>query len=538
MPHAAVQVANELVEDLLLALEVEVEGALRDACGLGDLHDRRLVEADVGEDLLRRLEQAASRAHATAGERAAVGAERERGLGHAGSPARSSSFSTLFIARARELVEEAHGGGHLEAREPLAGRLDDRPRPRASRRARARRTPTPTSPQRSSGTPSTAASATPSMREQRVLDLGRVHVLAARDVHLLQAAADPVVALVVALGEVAGAQPAVDDRLRGRFRVPPVAGEDVRAAHEQLALVRALEQRRDARQRASPADTACPRSRPCAPRPRAGGRARSAPPRSGRSPARSRRRARARSRAARPASARRRRPRGGGTRGRRSRTRRLRHEEVVRRDAHRRRDRLLSISSRQRSGSNVRSRTTRAPFHHASSAWTFQPPQWNCGSTWRTTSSPEIPVATSKPTFVQKQFACVRSAPFGLPVVPGRVDEQQRIVVLRRVVGAPPSARRERGGARTAAARSPRRAPRTRARRGTARLGVLELVRELGRRRRQLSGARISPSRRRRRRRDVLRRVPGQRRDAVAALRAPARRTTRRAGRSASSSSR
>ena len=80
--------------------------------------------------------------------------------------------------------------------------------------------------------------------------------------------------------------------------------------------------------------------------------------------------------------------------------------------------RLLSISSRQRSGSNVRSRTTRAPFHHESSACTFHPPQWNCGSTCRTTSSPEIPVATSKPTFVQKQFAWVRSAPFGLPVVP------------------------------------------------------------------------------------------------------------------------
>ena len=47
------------------------------------------------------------------------------------------------------------------------------------------------------------------MLVQHRLDLGRVDVLAAGDVHLLQAALDPVEALVVALGDVAGAQPAV-----------------------------------------------------------------------------------------------------------------------------------------------------------------------------------------------------------------------------------------------------------------------------------------------------------------------------------------
>ena len=71
---------------------------------------------------------------------------------------------------------------------------------------------------------------------QHGLDLGRVDVLAAGDDQLLQPAADPVVALVVALGDVAGQQPAVAERGRGRLVVAPVAGEDVRAAHEQLAL--------------------------------------------------------------------------------------------------------------------------------------------------------------------------------------------------------------------------------------------------------------------------------------------------------------
>src|SRR6266550_475355 len=43
MPHARVQIANELVEDLLLRGEVEVERPLPNACRLGDLHDRRIV---------------------------------------------------------------------------------------------------------------------------------------------------------------------------------------------------------------------------------------------------------------------------------------------------------------------------------------------------------------------------------------------------------------------------------------------------------------------------------------------------------------
>ena len=76
------------------------------------------------------------------------------------------------------------------------------------------------------------------------------------------------------------------------------------------------------------------------------------------------------------------------------------------------------IKRRIRSASNWRSRTTVAPFHHARRACTFQPPTWNCGSTCSTTSSWWTPVVRSNERFVQKQFACVSNAPFGLPVVP------------------------------------------------------------------------------------------------------------------------
>ena len=77
-----------------------------------------------------------------------------------------------------------------------------------------------------------------------------------------------------------------------------------------------------------------------------------------------------------------------------------------------------AISASARAGSKAGSSTTVAPFHQASSGCTFQPPTWNCGSTCSTVSSPDTPATRSKERFVQKQFACVSSAPFGLPVVP------------------------------------------------------------------------------------------------------------------------
>ena len=68
-----------------------------------------------------------------------------------------------------------------------------------------------------------------------LLDLDRVDVLAAGDDHVLLAVDERDVAVVVDLAEVAGVEPAAAERVGRRRRQHPVAGEDVLAAHEQLA---------------------------------------------------------------------------------------------------------------------------------------------------------------------------------------------------------------------------------------------------------------------------------------------------------------
>ena len=72
--------------------------------------------------------------------------------------------------------------------------------------------------------------------EQHVLDLGRVHVEAADDDHVLQPADDAHVAALVHRGEVAGVQEAaLVDRRGRRLRIVEVALHHAVAAHEQLA---------------------------------------------------------------------------------------------------------------------------------------------------------------------------------------------------------------------------------------------------------------------------------------------------------------
>ena len=71
-----------------------------------------------------------------------------------------------------------------------------------------------------------------------VLDVGRRQVLAARgDDDVLLAAGDEEEAVVVERAEVAGVQPAVDDRAEARVVVLVVAAEDVRALDQDLAVV-------------------------------------------------------------------------------------------------------------------------------------------------------------------------------------------------------------------------------------------------------------------------------------------------------------
>ncbi len=124
----------------------------------------------------------------------------------------------------------------------------------------------------------------------------------------------------------------------------------------------------------------------------------------------------------------------------------------------------------------------------------------------------------SKERLVQNLFACVRTAPFGFPVVPGRVDEEEGVVVFdlaRRRVGAAPVELAEADPwNRASPAASAALVLVGDDEKG--RLGVVELVADLDRgeppaqrlERRADLGAREEE-------RDVRRVVAGQRRDAV-----------------------
>ena len=74
---------------------------------------------------------------------------------------------------------------------------------------------------------------------EHVLDLERVDVLAAGDDHVVDAAVDPEVAVLVDPADVAGAVPAVANRLRVRVGPVPVAAESLVGArwHADLVVV-------------------------------------------------------------------------------------------------------------------------------------------------------------------------------------------------------------------------------------------------------------------------------------------------------------
>ena len=163
------------------------------------------------------------------------------------------------------------------------------------------------------------------------------------------------------------------------------------------------------------------RRRPTAPgcgRPRREGRARSAPPRSVRSPGsappRARPRAQERGRHRRAADE-------GGAQGERS---------VPSKSGCCARKRYCVgtpiivvtrrswISCSTRPGWNERSSTTVAPTHQASSGWQFHPATWNCGSIASTTSSRVSCGDLRDARLFQKQFAWVSTTPFGAASLP------------------------------------------------------------------------------------------------------------------------
>ncbi len=78
--------------------------------------------------------------------------------------------------------------------------------------------------------------------QQRLLDLGGVHVEAAGDDHVLGAVHDEQVVLPVEVADVAGVEPAEPEGLHGGLRILVVAGHDQGAAGHDLAALPGAEQ--------------------------------------------------------------------------------------------------------------------------------------------------------------------------------------------------------------------------------------------------------------------------------------------------------
>ena len=212
-------------------------------------------------------------------------------------------------------------------------------------------------------------------------------------------------------------------------------------------------------------------------------------------------------------------------------------KQVVRRHAHHRRHPLATRSARAPGpASKPRSSTTRAPFHQASSDWTFQPPTWNCGSTCSTTSCGPRAGREVEREVRPEAVRVGEQRALRLAGRAARVDEEQRVVRLRRRAAAPRASgelerRARRRASASAASASARSSSSTRKHRG---LGVVELVGDLGRREPPRDRVQDRPRLRAAEEDgDVLGRCSGQRRDAAAAARGTAAISSERRSRSA-----
>ena len=75
------------------------------------------------------------------------------------------------------------------------------------------------------------------VREQHVLDLARIDVVAAADEHVVLAVENVDEAVLVHASDVAGMEPTVAESLGGLFRAVPVTGHELGAAADDLALL-------------------------------------------------------------------------------------------------------------------------------------------------------------------------------------------------------------------------------------------------------------------------------------------------------------
>ena len=170
------------------------------------------------------------------------------GGGH-GRPGRrlgEEELADLAHARARQLVYQRDVTGAFRLRQPLRTPLVRARRCVGGAAGSAATTnATGTSSRTSSGAPTTAASSTAGWADEHLLDLDGGDVLAGDLEHVGAAAVEEEAAVGVAVGLVAGDEPAaavgpVAEAGRGRRRVVEVAGEDRDAglaADEQLLAV-------------------------------------------------------------------------------------------------------------------------------------------------------------------------------------------------------------------------------------------------------------------------------------------------------------
>ena len=210
------------------------------------------------------------------------------GPAQASARSASSRLSTLPVALRGSSSRKTTSRGTLKrARLALTCVLDVALGERRARRC-ARRRPAAAGRSARPSTPIAATSVDAVERGDRVLDLAREDVLAARDDHLVVAAVDEQAPLLVEVADVAGGHEAVDDRLAA---AAGVAVEDELVADEDAArLARRRPPRRRRRRGARPCRAAGGRRCPAR---RAGRRAwRSSPtrPRSSRRGCRGRRR--------------------------------------------------------------------------------------------------------------------------------------------------------------------------------------------------------------------------------------------------------
>ena len=178
----------------------------------------------------------AGAADGQAGQRVTDRVHRRCASGAPSDPRSRKSFRrTLPTGDFGRSSRNTHDPRHFVAGQRSAGSAAATPSSVSAGILLARRTRTTISPVSSSGTPTTALSATPGCAAMTASTSFGIDVEAADENHVLLAIDDLDVAVLVHLRDVAGGEPAVAQHARRFVGTLPVALHDLRALHPQLA---------------------------------------------------------------------------------------------------------------------------------------------------------------------------------------------------------------------------------------------------------------------------------------------------------------